>query len=735
VASFLLFAAGASAQDAEEKAPLRVSVNKAFAEAVRQLRVGEVNRAAELLNQAMDLAPSDAEAYLLRETYRVDTLFDFLKHPETKEAGSRLIQQAAQYAYSLRRDPATLREIIDRLSAEETAQRWKAMHDLAASGPFAVPYLLEVVTTDEVVPLAKDAAESTLLRIGRNGAAPLTEVLWHGDEKTLGYVLANLTGSLNRAAVPPLLALIEDPDRPGAVVDLARRALQEMETLLEEQLLTESTDTFSEACAALSRDYYYSDARLVKVIPQADRVIWFWNADAARLGDKLTFKDVPTYAFPRILSHEHAVAGLKSDPASLDLLEIYASNNYGFLDDALAAEDEARSEALQDVLPLNRSLGPRVVAASLDRALKDRNVPLARRCVDALRKLRDPRQAVAVPSLILATQFQDPLVRITAAETLIRSNPMGRLGGDAKRAQDVFGVLASGLGVQARPRIVIVTPDEGLAETAADMVGAYEGASLTREELPEALVELKGFLVQVEGLVLDARRNAEEACGLVAAIHGDAAMAKLPIVVISDETHREEILNACGADVVGVVVFTEDLAPLESAIKTALYRARAAGGKAEAAVRENQMLLERALRAFLAIPTGSAYFSAPDARSGLADAASRLIRNYPDDIRVLGLQLLRHLGQPGPRDDVFELFVSDQEPLEIRLEAGHTLLAILPKAPALSTPQRESLRALTASEQPEIAALAVSAYALADVAADERSDHLLAVDESIPALR
>jgi hypothetical protein len=738
---------------------LRDEVNDKFIEAKKQFRIGEVDKAGKLLTEVIKLKPKDSEAFLLSTTHGFDAIFDFLSEEKTKTQATTLIRQANAYRSAVRSNAKALRKLASKdLNTEESTKRWRAMHSLVASGPYAVPFLIDTALNPAIPKLTKAAAINTLQRISRDGAPPLRKLLWHADDATVSFVLLNLPGSLNTSAVPALLSIHADPKRPKGVKILAAQAIRKMKVFLGEKrlgLLTvgggEITDIQRcvKSCILLANRYYYSDARIVEVVPVKDRVIWTWNAKGKDLGEKLTSKKVPTFAYPRILARETAVGGLLRDPGNAALLEVYASNNYMFLDEALAAKD-GNAKQLLAVLPLNKSLGTKIIAASLDRAIADRNLALAHRTVEALRQIGDSRPGYAIPSLLKAGVFSDPLVRVSAAEAVMSTTPSGALGNDPKAAEQVFETILAGMGVRARMRVAVVTTDDAILKTANALIFNSNAIPANHDDIPTALGQLKSTLGQAEALILDARGASERACGIVESLMADGATSGLPIVLIANTPEREKIQKRCGNKVVAVAPVNENHDALTTAVQVLMKKATAQKQSLTAAlIPANRVLLKRVLSTLRSLPSDTAFlkrsaetadddarFNTPPPAARLGDAVAKITKgNYPKDIRILAFQVLGDLIQTKHSNLLFAIFADAKEAADIRLAAGKVFLTLLPRAPNLIAPQRKRLMALAVDSNKAIAAQAVSALAITTLAPEERRTHFMAVDAPISALR
>ena len=714
---FLLISVAAAAVGG----PIRAGVEQKFDAAVKHYNLGEYEKAAAALDGLAALSPTGEEAWLLREKVGLGRLVKMLRRANTAPAARDIIEKAATRDEHLRRDPAAIRKLINATGDDVVNVRWKAMAELLSSGPFAVPFLLEPVMSDEKhSPVSrKSAAIIVLRRIGKAGVAPMVAALWHGDDATVMTVAGFIAATGDVRAVPPLLAVIEDPSRPEIVKHAARKALaQILKSAPEAEFASAAT-----LCAFLARRYYYKDPALIEVIPAKDRVIWTWNPGGQTLSEKLVYRDVPGYAYPRIMSRRLALEGIKRAPASLKLQEIYAGNTYVYLDEAVANSDNVALE-LQKVEAINESLGADVLCAALERAVNDRNTALAWRCVVGLGRIADSRPQIHGSSLIRALAFPDVTVRVEAAEVLMRLSPDGTLGAP----QVVVDAIAMGLGARPPARVAVVTDDGALYRRLSRVLRRSTVPERHKKSAAEAVKPVRRNGPPLDMLILDTRSDADAALALVRRIRGDSRTAALPIILIAGSRDTERLQAACAGQVTAILPVKADSVSLISAVKQAL--AKRPPAPAGTNVLKKPDLVRRVLATVVALPPKTAY---PAVR--LSRPIAALTKGQPEDIRLLALRALKTLGDASMRDTAYDLFVDGGEPLDIRRRAGETFLALLVSAPRLTIDQRTQLRKLTGDKDAVLAGHAVHGLAIAAVPDSERRKHLFDVESKLSLLR
>jgi hypothetical protein len=395
------------------------------------------------------------------------------------------------------------------------------------------------------------------------------------------------------------------------------------------------------------------------------------------------------------------------------LIELYICNNYMMLEEAAALKDNAPSP--QAVRTANESLGAEYLYLALGRALKDGNLPLARRCVEALASVGDPRPP-RENTLVSAMTHPDKFVRIDAALALVQLSPMGELGG----TDETVRVMAAALGAPVRPRVAILTGDADLFQSLAK---AIQGAGLVFEMQKvtgDVVRRAKESASPLSVLVIDARVEGNKTIAVVDSLHADVRSSRLPIILLAASDEVEKLRAEGKGRIAGVMALNADPAQVKVAIADAAASSR--GAIATEDVRENVMLVRRILQAVTALPPATRYPT-----QDLSIATAGFLRNQPNDIRILALRAISNLPQPALRDLVFETFAASSEPAEVRHEAGATLQKLLAVNPRISPQQQAQLRSLTQDADELLQTCAIHGLALASIPQGEREAALIAI--------
>lgn len=709
----------------------RVDLQKRFDAALKLYSQGQYEKAIAELDEIIKLDPTSHEAMTLREKAGMGTLVNWLKDPKTSTVARLILRKAAEESALVSRDKATIDKLIQDLGSDEVAVRWPAIRQLAAVGAVAVPPVLDVALSSEspVTGSRKVGALIVLRNMGPAATLPLVTALLHADDTSAARIAELLGENPDARALPALLCVAENPKDPTFLRDAAAKAADRIlppaplspaakdnkesrkgeKGELKAAPAPRAVDA-AQACYALAQRYYYGDPSLVELTPLADRVQWSWNPAGKTYAERLVAKPTAVDSFSRVMAQDLIRLGLIQKHADPNLVELYVSNSFMLLEEspkdlAMQFEDAATANAVIE------SLGTEYLYLSLGRALRDSNTALARRAIDAIRNIGDPR-APRENTLIAAMSYPDKVVRIAAAETLTHISPSGQLGG----ADDVVRVMAAGLGARVREVVVILSADE---LTTKRVAGVVKDAGMTAhpfDNVVDAMRRVKDAVPPANLLVIDTNQKKSDVAAVVESVRKDARSSALPILLLAP-AENVEALRAAGLKVADVLPLNAEPAIL----KTAMEKAVAASQTSAADdVRENTELVHRILIALSLLPAGTHY---PVQGLGPVAAALLDLKGQANETRILALKVIGNLPGPGLRDRVYTVFVNPEQPAEVRRAAGEALLALLPTDPGLVREQRGRLRAMTNEKAEADAALraqAVHALALVAVPQVER---------------
>jgi hypothetical protein len=693
---------------AQEKTS-RPEVQQQFDAALKLYNGGQYDKAAAELDKLLQMNPTSHEAMDLRQKTDMALFVKMLQEPKVGTQIRVLLRKSEEEAVNIPHDPAAIKALIEKTTSDDIAVHWSAVRQLTAIGAFAVPQMLdEALSNERMTTGSRKLAAVTVLRsMGTAATPPLIVALRYAGDADADTLATLLTKNPDVRAVPPLAAIAGNPARPEDVRKAAADALAAVISEPARAALLNAADAYY----GLAQRYYYADRSLLGLTSDAARGIWHWNPQGKTFAERLVFEPVSAAAYPRLMAADAILAGLEQKHSSPDLIELNICNNYMMLEEAAALKDKAPDP--QAVKTANEAVGAEYLYASLARALNDGNQPLARRCVEALASVSDPRPP-RVNTLISAMAYPDKFVRIEAALALVQMSPMGELAG----TEETVRVMAAALGAPVRPRVAILTEDADLFQKLAK---AIQGADLVFEMQKvtgDAVRRAKELASPLSALVIDTRVQGGKTMAVVSSLHADVRSSKLPIILLAASDDVEKLRTDGKGKIADVMALNADPAKVKVAIVNAAGSAR--GTIAAEDVRENVALVRRILQAVAALPPATRYPT-----QDLSIAAAGFLKNQPNDIRILALRAISNLPQPALRDQVFETFAASGEPAEVRREAGATLQRLLVVNPRISPQQQAQLRSMVKDADELLRTSAIHGLALAAIPQAEREAALI----------
>jgi hypothetical protein len=695
----------ASAQERTSRPELK----QQFDAALKFYNDGQYDKAAAELDKILQMNPSSQEAMDLRQKTDMGLLIKMLQEPKVGAKIRILLRKSEEEAANIPHDPASIKALIEKCTSEDIEVHWSAIRQLTAIGAFAVPQLLdEALNNERMASGSRKLAAFLVLRSMSTAATPPLVVALRCAANDDADVLATLTArNPDARAVPPLAAIAGNPARPENVRKAASDALAAIVSDPARVARLNAADAYF----LLAQRYYYADPALLELTSDATRGIWHWNPDGKNFAERLVFEPVSPAAYPRLMAAEAILTGMEQKHSSPNLIELYICNNYMMLEEAAALKDKAPLP--QAIKAANEALGAEYLYPALGRALRDSNQPLARRCVEALASVGDPRPP-RENTLVSAMTYPDRFVRIEAALAFLQLSPMGELGGTDETAR----VIAAALGAPVRPRVAILTGDVDLFQRLAK--GAH-GAQLIFEmqkATGDIVRRAKETASPLGVLVIDLRVEGDKTMAVVDSLRADTRSFRLPIILLAPGDQVEKLradVKRRGAD---MMALNADPAQVDVAIANAANSLR--GTVAAEDVRENVILVRRILQAVAALPPATRYPT-----QDLSVAVAAFLGKQPNDMRILALRAISNLPQPALRDPVFEIFIASSEPTEVRREAGATLQKLLAVNPRISPQQQAQLRSLTMDPDELLRTCAIHGLALASIPLGEREAALI----------
>ncbi len=708
----------APALQAQEKKADPLELMKKFTSAVKLYSQGNYEQSAKLLDEVIKANPSSHEALLLREEAGMGILVKMLSDPKVRDAATMILRKAAEESSKLQRDPATIKALVDQTGSEEYILRETAVRRLIAIGPFAVPFLLDQAMSDD--PFSLTSRRVAALRIIREmGAAAIPPLLvaFENAKPEAAVRLARMLGETPDArSIPALMATMQNPKAPEFLRQAATDALNMIRpapTAPAKAKQPAPEMTAAQACLELATRYYYNDVALIEIVPLWQRVNWKWNAQGKLYAESLTFENIPAYVYPRLRAEALLLQGMKLPHQQPELLELYVCNNYMEIEEAQAAKDAARLTAIEPLRRINESLGVANLYGVLGRALKDGTTPLAQDCIGSLRAIGDPRPPTGQNTLVQALSYPDKVVRTNAAETLMFLYPTGEAGAP----NEVVGTVVGALGATVRPHVLVLTDNDTLYKSLAGQITSWTMAPECRRDQLELMERIRAMTPPVSLLILDTRLKGASGLAITKLLHNELGENAPPAILLAPPGDVANLRKGATGLPVGVLA----IPPAAEELRKMSFAAVAASKAppTEDILQDTEMV-KKTLMTLSRVPRASRYPT-----TELAGTVMRLCVGYPQEIRILAMQVIATMPSAEPRDAMFGIFASAKEPVEVRRAAGAAFLNTLVYAPKLDPEQRSLVRKLSADADAQVSVLAMRALSVADISQSERETWLL----------
>jgi CheY-like chemotaxis protein len=737
VALVALAAPAALLAQAEDDAFKKPETPAEFWNAVKfELSVGKYDLAAQFLQGFLDSKPTD-EDYLkiidrdgLAAFLRLRNVPKWFQDAKANAGAVKTAEAVIDNATTALRkqlsDPVRIERFFRALSGSEDEKQF-ALKELARSGAAVVPVALDILQanpSDE----ERDAILLALPRLPDSTVPPLLAALDVADRglRTLLFNsliarpdLTRLTRTVETDPIPTLAFFAEAADQPTDLRRLAAAKLDALRAATGEKpvpakvLLTRRVDNLLDHKA--------------KFIDPQQVTLW-------RLVDnKLVSDRVPVADAEEYFGLRFARRALQLDPAD-------EAAQVAFLTLAVeravlrAPPSSPLAVAAPKVHDLLAAAPTRVLAGTLDRALRQKRSPVASAVATALAGRGDALATVADRPepyvLVRALRYPDRRVQFAAATALTRLPGPPRHQASAAVVEVLRRIIAGdpdpGDPAAGKPRVLIGDPDRDRAEAIARLAREAGYASEVVQTGRDLLRRLNAA-ADVDVVVLDHRIPYPQLAKLLGELRADIHYGLLPVRVMTasplpnpppggaERVLRTLIAPYDNVDVIreplSVSLFQQDLAqaagpaspPLTDAEKAGytgvaleLLRRMATGDLAGYDVRPAEAALRQALRNDGLAPTAAEALGRIPGRpvqESLADLVLDANRPAPVRSRAAAslLENVRRFGSQLPAARVKalqELAAGGNYPSELRTEL--TVFASLFGADAKATGQRLS---------------------------------------------
>jgi len=435
--------------------------------------------------------------------------------PSVEGVAAQLDQLYQQGLRDKARNPDEIARNISLLGVNQRG-RILATQRLRSAGEYAVPQLVQVLVARRD-PAMEAEAERVLIALGADAVAPISAAILKVDPVTQARLALILGMTRHPAGLAPLYELAATTD-DAAVRSAAVRAVERISGEFREGLSP------ADLYRLLADDYFNESPSLTRFPGESHQLLW--NYDPA-LGLYPTPIRTEVFHEARAMALAEKALSLNPDDRSAVALWI-AANFKREIDTPEGYDNPVYSPSRRGALYYAVAAGPAMTQDVLGRALRDRDTPLARRAIEALRVTAGGAGiwsgATRSRPLVDALSYPDRRVQYEAALAVGEANPVEPFEG----AERVTPLLASAIRDAGRRFAVVIARDPAVQQAwAARLTRAgFEALApaATLEAAASVIAEAPGVdMLVVQGSGPDVQRLIESA-------RADARLSAVPIL-------------------------------------------------------------------------------------------------------------------------------------------------------------------------------------------------------------
>ncbi|MBN1512891.1 MAG: HEAT repeat domain-containing protein [Phycisphaerae bacterium] len=506
-----------------------------FHDFVHFARIGRFDAAQAAATQLLSLPDLDPVKLLKAaetDPRAIDTLLLIVNRTEISTTAQKVLDVIRKGEYELRRDPARIRENIDKLGGPPQMEH-NAIQRLKESGEYAIPWMIDALGNANRKALWPRIVRA-LPQIGRGAVRPLVEAL-ETENGEIQRVVAQTLGELGYVqAAPYLRRLMDRPDVLDIVKQAAADAIEQIERNSGRTLPTSAAIGFTQLA-----DRYYNEDGSVQADPRLTQANLWYLRDGF-----LQPVVVPTEIFGSVMAMRCTEQALRLAPDNSDAIALWLAANIrrearlgmdvesGEPNPELAGRDPSTPSDFPRSIYFARTAGPRHCHAVLERAVRDRDSAVALGAIAALHATAGATSLVGTEDykqpLVQALQFPDRVVRIKAALALSDALPQMPFAG----AELVPPVLSEALHQPGSPQYVVIDSDEENLNRVMGALRAKGATVLGGTDFYGTLKQTRETIDQVAGFFLATDAGAPDLPGAVRQIRDEFRFAATPIVLL-----------------------------------------------------------------------------------------------------------------------------------------------------------------------------------------------------------
>jgi len=355
---------------------------------------------------------------------------------------------------------------------------------LIESGEYAIPQLIEKLISPKTPQVLKDRIVTMLGSMGRNAVRAFSVALQSKDTKLVEFLANALKEIQYPSALPRLREVLMRPGLNDTTVKIVKAAMISCSGGDRAVLEKSPAELFYQLA-----DKYYTHAESVMPDPRfGDAFVWFWKD-----GTGVEQIPVPKAILCDIYAMRMARMAIKHDATHYPAVPLWLSA-------CVRREIDLPAGKTDPLWPKDKptaayyllASSPRYLQQVLGRAMKDANVPIATRVIDAMRRntgapsLVDPLPGGAQP-LVSAMGYPDRGVRFLAAETLALAQPTKLFNGSPV----VLSLMNEALRQKGKKYAMVIAKDDEKRNILKDAVRAAGYLVIDESDTSKVLISAR----------------------------------------------------------------------------------------------------------------------------------------------------------------------------------------------------------------------------------------------------
>jgi len=492
---------------------------------LQQVRAGKYKEGISTLRKALAADPSNDEvmAALGRAEYQA-LLAVMASGEEGRRVVGAILSKAMPIVPSEAFDDSKIAALVTKaVEDEDEAVRFEAASELSRIyGEFAAPGLLAYLkskNTDQRI-----QAHITLQnRLGRDAVLPLNEALQSNDSGVRRLVAIEL-GNIGDMRSLPALAEVAASDKDDGVRLKASQALEKLTT----RYGWAAGMSASQLYLRLAQMYYDGNYR---VLARSDKpiVVWRWEGGLKRF-------PITRHLYVLKLAEEAAYDAMAADEnntaAASMLARVLASEKIAMVavsamsddEEGATANDRARLEGLM------AGLGWDTLAQALSESIARDDYGTAASLLGVMHNVYAGADFTEGHPVVLATNSKSAVVRLAAAEAVLRFNGMRRIGSWPNPGA-FMNLVARATGEIIPRNILVVDANDGRRNKMLDELDKAKYIVFSASKGSDGFVRAVR-LAGIDMIVMSADLGDMEALALIGKLRSEDATKSIPLVLV-----------------------------------------------------------------------------------------------------------------------------------------------------------------------------------------------------------